>query len=120
MCYDFWGRSSDESEHGNPIASLIMMIVGPIATKLVQMAISRLREYGADAGGAKISGNPLNLANTLKQLQMASQRVPMDAILQPNMFIVNPLSGGGLLKLFSTRPPIEERVAKLETMIRGK
>lgn len=116
----FGGRSSDESEHGNPIASLIMMIVGPIATKLVQMAISRLREYGADAGGAKISGNPLNLANTLKQLQMASQRVPMDAILQPNMFIVNPLSGGGLLKLFSTRPPIEERVAKLETMIRGK
>jgi len=113
----FGGRSSDEGEHGNPIASLVMMIVGPIAALLVQMAISRSREYGADAGGAKISGNPLYLANALKKLQMASQRIPMDANpATSHMFIVNPLSGGGMLKLFSTHPPIEERIAKLKAM----
>jgi heat shock protein HtpX len=113
----FGGRSSEEGEHGNPIASLVMMIVGPIAAMLVQMAISRSREYGADAGGANISGNPLYLANALKKLQMASQRIPMDANpATSHMFIVNPLSGGGILKLFSTHPPIEERIERLELM----
>jgi len=113
----FGGRSSEEGEHGNPIASLVMMIVGPIAAMLVQMAISRSREYGADAGGANISGNPLYLANALKKLQMASRRIPMDANpATSHMFIVNPLSGGGILKLFSTHPPIEERIKRLELM----
>jgi heat shock protein HtpX len=113
----FGGRSSEEGEHGNPIASLVMMIVGPIAAMLVQMAISRSREYGADAGGANISGNPLYLANALKKLQMASRRIPMDANpATSHMFIVNPLSGGGILKLFSTHPPIEERIERLELM----
>ena len=113
----FGGRSSDEERGGNPIAALVMMIVGPIAAMMVQMAISRSREYGADAGGAEISGNPLHLAGALRKLQMASQRIPMDANpATSHMFIVNPLSGGGLLNLFSTHPPIEERIASLEAL----
>lgn len=113
----FGGRSSDEERGGNPIAALVMMIVGPIAAMMVQMAISRSREFGADAGGAEISGNPLHLAGALRKLHMASQRIPMDANpATSHMFIVNPLSGGGLLKLFSTHPPMEERIARLEAL----
>ena len=113
----FGGRSSDEESGSNPIAALVMMIVGPIAAMMVQMAISRSREYGADAGGAEISGNPLHLAGALRKLHMASQRIPMDANpATSHMFIVNPLSGGGLLKLFSTHPPMEERIARLEAL----
>jgi heat shock protein HtpX len=113
----FGGRSSDEERGGNPIAALVMMIVGPIAAMMVQMAISRSREYGADAGGAEISGNPLHLAGALRKLHMASQRIPMNANpATSHMFIVNPLSGGGLLKLFSTHPPMEERIARLEDL----
>lgn len=116
----FGGRSSDEEGGGNPIAALVMMIVGPIAAMMVQMAISRSREYGADAGGAEISGNPLHLAGALRKLHMASKRIPMDANpATSHMFIVNPLSGGGLLKLFSTHPPMEERIARLESIRRG-
>lgn len=113
----FGGRSDDEGEGRNPIAAIVMMIVGPIAAMLVQMAISRSREYGADEGGAKIAGNPISLANALKKLHTASQRIPMNANpATAHMFIVNPLSGGGLLKLFSTHPPMEERIARLEGM----
>lgn len=117
----FGGRRDDEGEGGNPIAAIVMMIVGPIAALLVQMAISRSREYGADDSGARITGNPLYLAKALKKLHIASQRIPMHANpATSHMFIVNPLSGGGLLKLFSTHPPIEERVARLEAMRVGK
>lgn len=115
-----FGGRRDEEGGGNPIAALVMMIVGPIAAMMVQMAISRSREYGADAGGAQISGNPLYLANALKKLHIASQRIPMDASpATAHMFIVSPLSGGGLLKLFSTHPPMEERIARLESMRPG-
>jgi heat shock protein HtpX len=115
----FGGRSDEEGRGSNPIAAIAMMIVGPIAAMIVQMAISRSREYGADAGGARIAGNPLYLANALKKLHMASQRIPMHTNpATSHMFIVNPLSGGGLLKLFSTHPPIEERIARLEAMRR--
>ncbi|WP_333655784.1 zinc metalloprotease HtpX [Dissulfurispira sp.] len=115
----FGGRRDDE-DGGNPIAAIVMMIVGPIAAMMVQMAISRSREYEADAGGARIAGNPMYLANALKKLHMASQRIPMDANpATSHMFIVNPLSGGGLLKLFSTHPPMEERIARLESMRMG-
>jgi heat shock protein HtpX len=111
----FGGR--DDEEGGNPIVAIVMMIVGPIAAMLVQMAISRSREYGADAGGAMIAGNPAYLANALKKLHSASQRIPMNANpATSHMFIVNPLKGGGLLKLFSTHPPMEERVSRLEAM----
>ena len=116
----FGGRSSDEERGSNPIAALVMMIVGPIAAMMVQMAISRSREYGADAGGAKISGSPLHLAGALRKLQTASQKIPMDANpATSHMFIVNPLSGGGIARLFSTHPPMEERIARLQSMGRG-
>jgi len=112
-----FGGRSDDDEGGSPVAALVMMIVGPIAALLIQMAISRSREYSADEGGAKLAGNPRFLAGALKKLDMTSKRIPMEA--KPataHMFIVNPLSGGGLSKLFSTHPPIEERIARLEGM----
>lgn len=113
-----FGGHRDDEEGSNPIAAIAMMIIGPIAAMIVQMAISRSREYGADAGGAQIAGNPLYLANALKKLHMASQRIPMHTNpATSHMFIVNPLSGGGFLKLFSTHPPIEERIARLEDML---
>lgn len=113
----FGGRRDNEGEGGSPVAALVMMIVGPIAAMMVQMAISRSREYGADSGGAGISGNPRHLADALRKLHAASQRVPMQATpATAHMFIVNPLSGGGLLKLFSTHPPMKERIARLEAM----
>ncbi len=112
-----FGHRGDDDEGGSPIAALVMMIVGPIAALLIQMAISRSREYVADEGGARLAGNPRLLASALRKLHMASQRIPMHANpATSHMFIVNPLSGGGLLKLFSTHPPIEERIARLESM----
>ncbi|MBM4145849.1 MAG: zinc metalloprotease HtpX [Nitrospira sp.] len=113
----FGGRSDNEGKGSNPIAALVMMMVGPIAAIMVQMAISRSREYGADAGGARIAGNPLYLANALKKLHIASQKIPMDANpATSHMFIVSPLSGGGILKLFSTHPPIEQRIERLKAI----
>jgi heat shock protein HtpX len=112
----FGGNRNDE-EGGNPIAAFAMMIIGPIAALIIQMAISRSREYAADQGGAAIAGNPRYLAGALKKLDRASRQIPMKANpATSHMFIVNPLSGGGLLKLFSTHPPIEERIARLESM----
>jgi len=117
----FGGRSHEEGKGSNPIAALVMMIVGPIAAMMIQMAISRSREYGADKGGALIAGNPLYLARALKKLHMTSQRIPMEANpATSHMFIVNPLSGGGLLRLFSTHPPIEERISRLQAMAWGR
>ena len=118
----FGGSRRDDDEGGSPIAALVMMIVAPIAAMLVQMAISRTREYEADAGGAKIAGNPSGLANALLKLEKGNQVIPM-ADAKPataHMFIVNPLHGGGLMKLFSTHPPIEERVKRLNEMARGR
>jgi heat shock protein HtpX len=108
---------SDDDEGGNPFAAIVMMIVAPIAAMLIQMAISRSREYAADAGGARIAGNPMHLAGALQKLESASQQVPMQA--EPataHMFIVNPLSGKSMMKLFSTHPPMAERIARLESM----
>ena len=117
----FGGRKDEEGQGANPISALVMMIVGPIAAMLVQMAISRSREYGADEGGARIAGNPLSLANALRKLYAASQKIPMEVNpATSHMFIVNPLSGGGLLRLFSTHPPIEERISRLEAMAWGR
>ncbi len=110
----FGGR---DDEDGNPVVAIVMMIVAPIAAMLIQMAISRSREYAADSGGAKLAGNPGYLSSALKKLQAASQKIPFKV--QPataHMFIVNPLSGGGIAKLFSTHPPMEERIARLEGM----
>jgi heat shock protein HtpX len=114
------GRSSDEEGGGggNILFVLLFTMVGSVAAMLIQMAISRSREYLADEGGAHLS-NPLSLAKALGKLETAAQRIPMQA--NPStahMFIVNPLRGGGVLSLFSTHPPIEERIARLEEMAR--
>lgn len=116
----FGGNRGDDDEGGSPVAAIVMMIVGPIAAMIVQMAISRSREYVADEGGASISGNPRYLSGALRKLDSASKQIPMDANpATSHMFIVSPLSGGGILKLFSTHPPIEERIARLESMGRS-
>jgi heat shock protein HtpX len=116
----FGGMRSDDEGGSNPLALIVMAIVAPLAAMLIQMAISRSREYGADKGGAQIAGNPMHLANALRKLQMANQRLPMDANASTaHMFIVNPLTGGGLMGLFSTHPPMEERVRRLEEMAYG-
>lgn len=116
----FGGGGRDNDRGGNPIAMIVMIIVAPLAAMIVQMAISRSREYLADEGGAKMTGNPLYLANALRKLHTASQRIPMEAnSATAHMFIVSPLRGGGFTKLFSTHPPMEERVAKLEAMVYG-
>ena len=112
------GRSDDdEGGGGNIIGLIVMAILAPLAASLIQMAISRSREYMADEGGAKISGKPYGLAGALEKLSRASKAIPMDA--NPStahMFIVNPLTGRSLMNLFSTHPPIEERIARLRSM----
>ena len=114
----FGGRSSSDEEGGtNPIAAILMAILAPIAAMLVQMAVSRSREYQADATGARIAGKPWGLAKALEKLQMAQQVTPMDANpATAHLFIVNPLSGRSLMNLFSTHPPLEDRVARLRAM----
>jgi heat shock protein HtpX len=109
------GRSDDD--HGGIIGLIAMAIFAPLAATVIQMAISRSREYLADASGANITKNPYGLASALEKLSRASQVIPMDA--NPStahMFIVNPLTGKSLMNLFSTHPPMEERVARLRSM----
>ncbi len=116
----FGGRNSDDEEGSNPVAGILMMILAPIAAMLVQMAISRSREFLADETGAQMSGNPLSLASALRRLHAEAERIPMNASpATAHMFIVNPLSGGSFMKLFSTHPPMEERIARLEAMVYG-
>ena len=115
-------RDRDEGGGGNIFGLLFMMIVAPLAAMLIQMAVSRSREYGADEGGAKVTGDPLALASALRKLHMASQQIPLQtndatANATAHMFIVNPLSGRALASLFSTHPPMEERIARLERMV---
>ena len=113
----FFGGRRDDDERGNPIAAIAMMILAPIAAMLIQMAISRSREYSADEGGAKLLGNPLPLAGALKKLQQGVQMIPMDATpATAHMMIVSPFNGGAMMKLFSTHPPMEERIARLQAM----
>ncbi len=115
------GRGSSDREGGSPIAGLVMMIVAPFAAMLIQLAISRSREFMADESGAQMAGNPLSLASALRKLETRAQQIPMNASPSTaHMFIVNPLSGGGIAKLFSTHPPMEERIARLEAMAYGQ
>lgn len=111
-----FGRS-DEEEGGNPLFALLMAIIAPIAATLIQLAISRSREYLADETGAKLSGNPEYLASALEKLEAYSRN--MRSEVNPataHMFIVNPLSGSSLINLFSTHPPVEERIRRLREM----
>ena len=116
-----FGRSSDDDE-GNPLAGLVGIIVAPIAAMLIQMAISRAREFVADEGGAEIAADPMALASALRKIEGWSREVPMEAgtPATAHLFIVNPFTGGGLLKLFSTHPPTEERVARLRVLARRR
>jgi heat shock protein HtpX len=111
-----FGRGGDDDEGGtNPIAALVAIIVLPIAALLIQLAISRSREYGADDTGAELSRDPLALASALRKLESYSKRIPLpvNPSVSP-LFIVQPLIPGGLGGLFSTHPPIEARIARLE------
>lgn len=112
-----FGGRSDDDEGGNPLTGLLMIILAPLAAMLIQMAISRSREYVADADGARIAGNPRYLANALRKLHNAAQQIPMNANpATAHMFIVSPLHGGAIASLFSTHPPMEKRIEKLESM----
>ncbi|GAB1350935.1 zinc metalloprotease HtpX [Ignavibacteriales bacterium] len=115
----FGGR---DDEDNSLIGSLVLIIVAPIAATMLQLAISRSREYVADASGAKISGNPLGLASALQKLSGYNSQRAVEAAgpATAHMFIVNPLRGGGITKLFSTHPPIEERVKKLQEIAAGR
>ena len=115
------GRSSDHEEGSHPVAGIAAMIIAPLAAMMIQMAISRSREFLADEGGAQMAGTPLSLASALKKLHRRAEEIPMEASPSTaHLFIVNPLFGGGLMKLFSTHPPMEERVARLEAMVYGR
>jgi len=110
----FGGGSRDDREGSNPIALLATIILAPIAAMLIQAAISRSREFAADRGGAEIAGTPHGLASALKKIDLASRRIPLDANpATAHMFIMKPFSGGGLLSLFSTHPPTEQRIQAL-------
>ncbi|MEQ1726803.1 MAG: zinc metalloprotease HtpX [Vicinamibacterales bacterium] len=110
----FGGSRSDDREGGNPIAAIATMILAPIAAMLIQAAISRSREFAADAGGAAIAGSPMGLVSALRKIESASRAIPMDASpATAHMFIIKPFSMGGIGSLFSTHPPTEQRVAAL-------
>jgi heat shock protein HtpX len=116
----FFGHGQDRENGGNPLLALVVMIVAPIAAMLIQFAISRTREFGADRGGAEISGDPRALADALAKIDAYARGIPLPtAEAHPatgQMMIINPLSGGGLRGLFSTHPATEERIARLYAM----
>jgi heat shock protein HtpX len=115
----FFGGGRDDREGANPVTLLAMMILAPIAAMLIQMAISRSREYAADAGGAKIAGSPLGLVSALRKIEAGSRAVPLDASpATAHMFIVKPFSMQGLMGLFSSHPPTERRIAALMQLAR--
>jgi heat shock protein HtpX len=110
------GRHGDD-ERGHPIAMIALAVLAPLAAMLVQMAVSRSREFQADASGARYAGRTWGLAKALEKMEIAAHRVPMHANpATAHMFIVNPLTGSSLMKLFSTHPPMEERIARLRSM----
>lgn len=119
----FFGGRDDEGRPVNPIVSILVMILAPIAAGLIQMAISRAREFEADRGGAEISGDPQALASALQKIHRVAQGLPLETAERhpetAQMMIMNPLSGGGLRGLFSTHPSTEERVERLLEMARS-
>jgi len=117
--FGFFFAASDDDEGTSPVAAILMMILAPVAAMLIQMAVSRQREFKADAVGAEICGRPVSLANALRKLEMGAQRIPMHvAPSAAPLAQVNPLAahGGGVARLFSTHPPTEERVARLQAL----
>jgi heat shock protein HtpX len=120
MYASMFGGSRDR-ENSNPIAEIALFILAPVAAMLIQFAISRSREFAADAVGAEISQRPLSLANALRKLEAGVKRTPMQSAgtATAHLFIVNPLRGGGITKLFSTHPPTHERIERLERLAMG-
>src|ERR1700690_2026023 len=117
MAFWFGPRGSDDDERGGAWGGLLMMIVAPLAAMLIQMSISRTREFSADAASAKYTGSPDELIDALRKLEVGVARMPMDANpATAHMFIVNPFTGGGIARIFSTHPSTEERIARLEAM----
>jgi heat shock protein HtpX len=115
----FFGGGRRDDRGGNPIALLATIILAPIAAMLIQAAISRSREFDADAGGAHIAGSPMGLVSALRKIESASRVVPLDANpATAHMFIIKPFSAGGLMSLFSTHPPTERRVEALLQLAR--
>lgn len=114
----FGGGNNDDEDGGGLLGGLAMAIIAPLAAMLIQMAVSRSREYLADAAGARLCGKPQALANALRKLHQAAQTQPLQEATPAtsHMFIINPLNGSALRKMFSTHPPVEERIARLETM----
>jgi heat shock protein HtpX len=112
----FWfGGSRDDEDRGSPVAAIAMMILAPFAAMLIQMAISRSREYDADAASAKYVGSPYPLIGGLQKLETWSQRIPMDASpATAHMFIIKPFTGKSIMRLFSTHPSTEDRIARLQ------
>ena len=119
----FFGGRNSEGRPSNPIAGILVMLLAPLAASLIQMAISRSREFEADRGGAEISGDPQALASALQKIQAYAHSTPLEAAERnpatAQMMIINPLSGGGLRGMFSTHPATEERVERLMAMARG-
>lgn len=112
-----YGGRDEEDSRGGGLGMLLVAILAPIAALVIQMAISRSREYAADKGGALLTGNPLGLASALEKLQQASVARPIGASsATAHLFIVNPLSGRSFVTIFSTHPPIEERIKRLRAM----
>jgi heat shock protein HtpX len=117
MAFWFGGSRDEEGRGGNPIAAIAMLILGPIAAMLIQMAISRSREYSADEASAKYVGSPYPLINALGKLDSYSKRIPMDATpATAHMFIIQPFTGQALMRLFSTHPSTADRIARLQAM----
>src|SRR5579871_1393381 len=117
MAFWFGPRRDDEEGGGGMVGALFMMILAPIAAMLIQMAISRSREYDADAASAKYIGSPYPLINGLQKLETWSKRIPMDASpATAHMFIIKPFTGSSLMRLFSTHPSTEDRIARLQAM----
>jgi heat shock protein HtpX len=121
MYASMFGGGSRDRENSNPIGQILLVVLAPVAAMLIQFAISRSREFSADEGGAQISQRPLSLANALRKLERGVKQIPMTnaGTATAHMFIVNPLFGGGITKLFSTHPPTEERIARLEQIAMG-
>ncbi|MBI4893226.1 MAG: zinc metalloprotease HtpX [Acidobacteria bacterium] len=117
MAFFFGGSRHDDDDSPSPIAAIAMMILAPVAALLIQMAISRTREYGADAAAAKFTGSPSGLISALRKLEGYSRRIPMDASpAMSHMYIIKPFSGQSMMRLFSTHPATEERIARLERL----